>query len=81
MCGCSGSSTLLQVQKLQTGAARILKNSAFDVLSSPLVESLGRMNIADLISFRSKQLVCKPVNNQAPQYICNFFQENFECRS
>ena len=79
--GCCGSSTLLQLQKLQNRAARILTNSAFDVPSSPLIRSLGWMTIADLISFESKQLVFKSLNNQAPQYICKLFQRNSECSS
>ena len=79
--GCCGSSTLLQLQKLQNRAARILTNSAFDAPSSPLIRSLGWMTIADLISFESKQLVFKSLNNQAPQYICKLFQRNSECSS
>ena len=79
--GCYGSSTLLQLQKLQNRAARILTNSTFDVPSSPFIRSLGWMTIADLISFESKQLVFKSLNNQAPQYICKLFQRNSECSS
>ena len=57
--GCSGSNTLLQLQKLQNRAARILKNSAFDIPSSQIIRNLGRMKTADLISFESKHLVFK----------------------
>ena len=39
------------------------------------------MSIDDLISFESKQLVFKSLNNQAPQYICNLFQRNSDCSS
>ena len=39
------------------------------------------MTIADLISFESKQLVFKSLNNQAPQYICKLFKRNSECSS
>ena len=77
---CCGSSTILQLQKLQNRAARIRENSAFDAPSSPLIRSLGWMTIADLISFESKQLVLSLIN-QAPQYICNLFQRNSECSS
>ena len=63
MWGCSGSGTLLQLQKLQNKAARIPINSAFDAPSSPLIKKLGWMSIADLISFESKQLVLKSLNN------------------
>ena len=79
--GCWGSSTHLQLQKLQNRAARILTNSAFDIPISPLIRSLGWMTIAVLISFKSKQLAFKSLNNQAPQYICNLFQRNSECSS
>ena len=61
--GCCGSSALLQLQKLQNRAARILTNSAFDAPSSPLIRSLGWRTIADLICFESKQLVFKSLNN------------------
>ena len=39
------------------------------------------MTIADLISFESKQIVFKSLNNQAPQYICKLFQRKSECSS
>ena len=81
MWGRSGSSTLLQLQKLQNRAARILTNSAFDAPSSPLIKNLGWMSITDLISFKLKQLVFKSLNNQAPQNICNLFQRNSDCSS
>ena len=35
--------------------------------------------MADLISFESKQLVFKSLNNHASQYICNLFQRNSDC--
>ena len=38
---CNGSSTLLELQKLQNRAARILTNSAFDAPSSPIIKNLG----------------------------------------
>ena len=79
--GCCGSSTLSKLQKLQNRAARLLTNSAFDAPSSPLIGSLSWMTIADLISFKSKQLVFKSLNNQAPQFICKLFQRNSECSS
>ena len=77
--GCSGSNTLLEQQKLQNRAARILTNSAFDAPSSPVIKKLGWMKIADLISFESNQLVFKSLNNQTTQYICNLFQRNSDC--
>ena len=66
--GCSGSSALLQLQKLQNRAARILPNSAFNVTSSRLIKNLGWMSIGDLISFELKQLVYKLSKNKSPQY-------------
>ena len=81
MCGCRGSSTRLELQKLQHRAARILTNSAFDAPSSPNIKNLGWMKIADLTSFESNQLVFRSLNNQAPQYICSLFQRNFDCSS
>ena len=53
--GCSGSNTLLELQKLQNRAVRILTNSAFDAPSSPIIKKLGWMKTADLISFESNQ--------------------------
>ena len=60
--GCSGSSTLLELQKLQNRAARILTNSAFDAQSSPIIKNLGWMKIADLISLEANQ-VFKSLSN------------------
>ena len=79
--GCSGSSTLLEQEKLQNRAARILINSAFDAPSSPIIKNLGWMKIANLISFESNQSVFKSLNNRAPHYICNLFQRNSDCSS
>ena len=74
MWGCSSLNTLIELQELQNRAARILSNSAFDAISSPIIKNLGWMKIADLISFESHQLVFKSLNTL--QYICNFFQGN-----
>ena len=71
--------TLLELQKPQNRAARVLTNSAFDAPSSPMIKKLGWMKIADLISFESNQLVLQSLNNQAPQCICNLFQRNSDC--
>ena len=79
--GCSGSNTLLQLQKLQNRAVRMLTNSAFDASSGLIIRNLGWMTIADLISFDSNQLVFKSLNNQGPQYICNLFQRSSDCSS
>ena len=81
MWGCSGSSTLLQLQKLQYRADRILTNSAFDAPSSTLIKNIGWMSIDTLISSQSNQLVFKSLNNLAPRYICNLFQRNSGCSS
>ena len=64
LCGeCSGSSTLLELQKLQNRADRILTKRAFDAPSNPIIKKIGRMKIADLISFESNQLLFKSLNN------------------
>ena len=78
---CSGSGTLLALHKLRNRAARTLKNSVFDVPSSPSIKNLKWMTMAYLISFELNQLVSKSVNDQAPQYICNLFQGNSDCSS
>ena len=54
---CSGSNIFLEPEKLQNRVTRILKKSAFDASSSPIIEKLGRMKIGDLISFDTNQLV------------------------
>ena len=51
--GCSGLNTLLELQKLQHRAARIMRNSAFDAPSSRITKKLGWVKIVDLISFYS----------------------------
>ena len=53
--GCSGTSMLLQLQKLKHRAARRMTNSTSDAPSDPLTKNLVWMKIADLISFESKQ--------------------------
>ena len=47
--GCCNSTDILQLQRLQKRAARIVTNSHFDATSKPLIQSLGWKTIEELI--------------------------------
>ena len=48
--GCCNSTDLLQLQRLQSRASRIVTNSHFDAPSKPLIQSLGWKTIKELIN-------------------------------
>ena len=48
--GCCGTTDINQLQKLQNRAARIVTNSRFDFPSRPLIGSLGRKTIHELVN-------------------------------
>ena len=48
--GCCNSTDILQLQRLQNRAARIVTNSQFDAPSKPLIQSLGWKTIQELIN-------------------------------
>ena len=77
--GCCGSSEINQLQKLQNRAARIVTSSSFDTPSRPLIERLGWKTIEQLISYQSKTMVFKSLNELAPQYLSSLFKRNSQC--
>ena len=78
--GCCGSTEIKQLQKLQNRAARIVTNSSFDTPSSrPLIERFGWKTIEQLISYESKTMVLKSLNELAPQYLSSLFKRNSQC--
>ena len=79
--GCAGSTEINRLQKLQNRAARIITNSSFDTPSRPLIEGLGWKTIEELISYESKIMVFKSLNELAPRYLCNLFTKNSQCSS
>ena len=79
--GCAGSTDINQLQKLQNCAARITTNSSFDTPSRPLITELGWKTVEELIGNESKTMVFKPLNDLAPQYLCNLFTKNSACPS
>ena len=79
--GCAGSIEINQLQKLQNRAARISKNSSFDVPSRPLIVELGWRSIEELFGNESKTTVFTSLNDLAPQYLYNLFTRNSACSS
>ena len=69
--GCCNSTDILQLQRLQNRAARVLTNSQFDALSKPLIQSLGWQKLT----------VFKCLNDLAPRYLSEFFTKNVDCIS
>ena len=79
--GCCNSTDILQLQRLQNRAARVLTNSQFDAPSKPLIQSLGWQTIGQLIDRQSKLTVFKCLNDLAPRYLSEFFTKNVDCIS
>ena len=77
--GFCGSTEINQLQKLQIRAARIVTGSSFDTPSRPLIERLGWKTIEQLISYESKIVVFKSLNELAPQYLSSLFKRNSQC--
>ena len=71
--GCCNSTDILQLQKLQNRAARIVTNSPFDASSKPLIQSLGWKTIDELIDRQVNLTVFKCLNSTAPKYLCDIF--------
>ena len=74
--GCSGTTDINQLQKLQNRAARIVTNSNYDSPSGPLIGSLGWKTIRELVNEDSRSVVYKSLNGLAPHYMCNLFTRN-----
>ena len=79
--GCTGSTEIHQLQKLQKRAARIVTNSSYNAPSRPLIEGLGWKTIQGLIENETGTMVFKSLNGLAPRYLCNLFTKNSECSS
>lgn len=77
--GCCNSTDILQLQRLQNRAARVVTNSQFDAPSKPLIQSLGWHTIKELIDRQTKLMVFKCINDLAPTYLCNLFTKKADC--
>ena len=71
--GCCNSTDILQLQRLQNRAARIVTNSHFDAPSKPQIHSLGWKTIEVLINRQVNITVFKCLNGIAPKYLCDIF--------
>ena len=74
--GCCNSTDILQLQRLQNRAARIVTNSHFDAPSKPLIQSLGWKTIEELINRQVNLTVFKCLNSISPKYPCDIFTRN-----
>ena len=66
---CCNSTDILQLQRLQNRAARIVTNRQFDAPSKPLIQSLGWKTIQELINRQVNLTVFRCVNSIAPKYL------------
>ena len=79
--GCTGTTEINRLQKLQNRAARIVTISSFDTPSNHLIEKLGWKTINELIDIESKTLVFKGLNELAPPYLSSLFRKNSQSTS
>ena len=71
--GCCNFTDILQFQRLQNRAARIVTNSPFNAPSKPLIQSFGWKTIEQLINKQVNLTVFKCLNSIAPKYLCDIF--------
>ena len=74
--GCCNSTDILQLQRLQNRAARIVTNSNFDAPSKPLIHNLGWKTIEQLINRQVKITVFKCLHGIAAEYLSDIFTKN-----
>ena len=74
--GCCSSTDILQLQRLQNRAARIVTNSHFAAPSRPLIQSLGWKTIEELSNRQVNLTGFKCLNIIAPKYLCDIFRKN-----
>ena len=74
--GCCNSTDILQLQRLQNRAARIVTNSNFDAPSKPLIHILGWKTIEQLINRQVYITVFKCLHGIAPEYLSDIFTKN-----
>ena len=74
--GCCNSTDILQLQRLQNRAARIVTNSHFAAPSKPLTQSLCWKTIEELINRQVNLTGFKCLNIIAPKYLCDIFTKN-----
>ena len=74
--GCTGTTEINRLQKLQDRDARIVTNGSFDTPSNQLIEKLGWKTINELIDIESKTMVFKSLNKLAPPYLRSLFKKN-----
>ena len=79
--GCTGSTEINRLQKLQNRAARIVTNSSYDTPVRPLIEALGWETIQELVKNDCGTMVFKSLNGLAPQYLSSLFTRNSACSS
>ena len=71
--GCCNSTDILQLQRLQNRAARIVTNSHFDAPSKPLIQSLDWKTIEELINRQVNLTVFKCLNRKSSQIPLRYF--------
>ena len=81
MWGCTGTTEINRLQKLQNWAARSVTKSSFDTPSNYLIEKLGWKIVNELIDIKSKTIVFKSLNELAPPYLRSLFRKNSQSNS
>ena len=66
-------------KSFKTELQGLLPVAALTPPSRPLIERLGWKTIEQLISYQSKTMVFKSLNELAPQYLSSLFKRNSQC--
>ena len=71
--GVCGITAFSKLQKLQNRAAKMVANSTYRASTPPIIEKLGWQTLQDLIYTEALKMVCKSINQQAPEYLTSMF--------
>ena len=72
--GVCSATALNKLQKLQNRAPRIATNSPYDAPPQSLLEKLGCQTIRELIYMETATMVCRSIDNEAPDYLSTLFE-------
>ena len=71
--GCANRTILDRLQQLQNMVIRIISNTKYHTLESPLLSHLGLLSISSFVKEESAELVFKSLSKLAPGYMQHLF--------
>ena len=79
--GNTGETSLIELQKLQNRAARIVTGSRYDQSALPLIRALGWPTVREILDLETLKMVFKSLNGDAPSNMSDMFTRVSEATS